>query len=173
MFHYTCTLKCKFVGKIFQEIYKNWSTTNINDFTVFHLRVTNDNERPETDSINVYALTYNRWQCGLLNLCQLILNIEKMNTYKSISPRNTICLVLFLTLTYWVKTKIEFFFRFRTFAYIASQNTVMFVKVASLRYWFLCTWKSMNVLVFVYFTNPQWNHACDCSHTRTCLLSYT
>lgn len=79
MVHYT--LKCEFVGKIFQEIYKNWSTTNISDFTVFHLRFTNDNERPETDLINVYTLTYNRRQCDLLNLRQLILNIEKINTY--------------------------------------------------------------------------------------------
>lgn len=79
MVHYT--LKCEFVGKIFQEIYNNWSTTNISDFTVFHLRVTNDNERPETDLINVYTLTYNRRQCDLLNLRQLILNIEKINTY--------------------------------------------------------------------------------------------
>lgn len=79
MVHYT--LKCEFVDKIFQEIYKNWSTTNISDFTVFHLRVTNDNERPETDLINVYTLTYNRRQCDLLNLRQLILNIEKINTY--------------------------------------------------------------------------------------------
>lgn len=79
MVHYT--LKCEFVGKIFQEIYKNWITTNISDFTVFHLRVTNDNERPETDLINVYTLTYNRRQCDLLNLRQLILNIEKINTY--------------------------------------------------------------------------------------------
>lgn len=55
VFH--CTLKCEYVGKNCPKIYKTWSTTNITDFSVFHLRVTNDNERPETDLINVYTLT--------------------------------------------------------------------------------------------------------------------